>query len=56
MLVFGGVTKIDSGWWLYQPIWKNMLVKMGIISPGIGVNIENNWNHPPSDGYELANT
>ena len=26
---------------------------MGIISPGIGVNIENNWNHPPSDGYEL---
>ena len=38
--------KICSGWWLNQPIWKNMLLKMGIF-PIIKVNIRHIWNHHP---------
>ena len=34
--------KKSSRW--FQPIWK-ILVKMGIISPGIGMKIKNLWNH-----------
>ena len=34
--------KIDpfTAWWLNQPIWKNMLVKMGSSSPIFGVKIK----------------
>ena len=46
MLIFQGVQRVvilKSAWWLNQPIWKNMLVKMGSSSPRFGVNIKNIW-------------
>ena len=36
---------IESGWWLNQPIWKNMNVKMGSSSPKFEVEIKHIWNH-----------
>ena len=37
-----------TGWWLNQPIWK-ICSSNWIISPGIGVKIENVWNHHPDE-------
>ena len=38
-----------SGW--FQPIW-NICSSNWMISPGIGVNIKNIWNHQPSSGFQ----
>ena len=35
--------KYLASWWLNQPLWKNMLVKMGSSSPIFGVKIKNLW-------------
>ena len=32
-------------WWLNQPIWKNMLVKLGIFPNFRGENSKKKWNH-----------
>ena len=40
VLEFPRIRNVWSSWWLNQPISKNMLVKLGIISPHVRVKIE----------------
>ena len=45
---YNGESSIDIVLLVVEPTHlKNMLVKMGIISPRFGVKIENIWNHHP---------
>ena len=44
VMVHKSVITYLSAWWLNQPIWKNMLVKLDHL-PQVGMKIENIWNH-----------
>ena len=37
--------QISTSWWLNQPIWTKICSSNWIISPGIGMKINNIWNH-----------
>ncbi len=39
-IIFNFLVTISTSWWLNQPIWNNMLVKMGSSSPRFGVKIK----------------
>ena len=41
----------SSSWWFQPPVWKNMLVKLKTISPGMGVKINKclKLHHPVMD-------
>ena len=36
---------VGDSWWLNQPIWKHMLVKLDHLPHPIGVSMKNSWNH-----------
>ena len=47
------ITK-NSGWWLNQPIWKNMFIKIKIFPPNRAAN-EKKWKHHLEEANKLKN-